>query len=102
MSDLVVEKAVDITSDLTAGDVSIAEKLSSQTDNNDYNLIPHTICVSKDSAGDEVATVVFKLRGGDTKITRSLKINVDYHWAIDKIYKVDTTTETIILGGWVN
>jgi hypothetical protein len=93
------EKAVDITTDLSSGDVGIPEQLKIATTSK-YNLIPTGIMVC--SATNQVVDVVCKLRGGDDSITFNLQTNVIYELAVEKVYNSGTTTEKIILLGAIN
>lgn len=94
-------KGVDITSALLTGDVSIQNKLDTES-NSDYNLIPQAIMITKNNAADDVEPITFRLRGGDASILLYLKINKIYELSIDKVFKTGTTTESIVLLGAIN
>jgi len=92
------EKAVNIKTDLTSGDVSIKDKKDSEITSK-YALIPRGIMIGKDTAADDVETVRVLLIGGHGELTFYLKVNVVYPLRVTKVFKADSTTADIFLLG---
>lgn len=91
-----VNRSIDITTDLTAGDVDIRANRDAGGDAK-WTINPKAILIS--TTVDSVEAIVLKTHRDGTQLTMELKSNVIHPIAVGTVVKAGTTLEQIIIFG---